>query len=136
YGLITQPMFFYDLEPLPGSIAAVEALKILGHDVNILTAPASDHCATEKLLWLKKYFPFINHKNVHITHRKELLHGDVLIDDRSKNCLEYQAAHPEALVICFEYPYNQDLKNHPSIKIAGRWDDTTTAWTEACRLIQ
>lgn len=136
YKYITQPMFFYDLEPLPGSVTAVEALQVLGHDVNILTAPASDHCATEKLLWLKKYFPFINHKNVHITHRKDLLMGDVLIDDRGKNCEEYQAAHPNALVLAFEYPYNAYLKTHSTIKIVGSWDDTTTAWHNALKEIQ
>lgn len=135
YGVIQQPMFFYDLNPLPGSQAAVEALKILGHDVNILTSPASDHCATEKLLWMKKHFPFINHKNIHITHRKDLFRGDVLIDDRPKNCEEYQKAHPEALVIAFEYPYNTHLQNHPTIKVAGKWDDTATAWSKAIELI-
>lgn len=136
YSLITQPMFFYDLEPLPGSQAAVEALQIIGHDVNILTAPASDHCATEKLLWLKKHFPFVNHKNVHITHRKDLLRGDVLIDDRSKNCFEFQAANPDALVLAFGYPYNNDLKNHKTIKVVGSWDDTVDAWTKACEEIR
>lgn len=136
YKFITQPMFFYDLEPLPGSQAAVEALQIMGHDVNILTAPASDHCATEKLLWLKKYFPFVNHKNIHITHRKDLLRGDVLIDDRSKNCLEFQAANPDALVMAFGYEYNTDLYNHPTIKVIGRWEDTETAWERACKEIQ
>lgn len=136
YKMIQKPMFFYDLEPLPGSVDAVQSLVDDGHDVGFLTAPASADSAREKILWVEKHFPFINHKQITLTHRKHQVKGDVFFDDKGSGVEEYQKQHPEALVLTIEYPYNSYLKTHPTIKTVGRWDDTKMAWDEALRLIK
>ena len=41
--------------------------------------------ATDKRYWIEKYFGNIFHKKLIQTHRKDLLAGDYLIDDRKKN---------------------------------------------------
>jgi 5'-nucleotidase len=136
YQMIQKPMFFYDLEPLPGSQNAVKALQDMGHDVNFLTSPASPHSAMEKLLWIEKHFPFVNHKNVILTHQKHLVNGDVFIDDKGAGVEEYQKHHPNALVLTIGYPFNEYLRNHKTIKTIGQWDNTAEAWFNAVEEIE
>lgn len=80
------PGLFTLMEPAPG---AVEAAQLLAKhfDVYILsTSPWNNPtAASDKIEWVKKYMNSIFHKRVIITHHKELLLGDYLIDDRSKN---------------------------------------------------
>ena len=88
------PNFFIDLEPIEGSI---EAYKILEEhfDVYFLTtAPWSNPRALmEKVEWVKKYFPSA-YKNIIFSHHKNLLYGDYLIDDSTKNgAAEFKGEH-------------------------------------------
>jgi len=77
---------FQSLEPIPGAIAAVRALIAMGHDVFIATtAPWDNPMAwTAKRLWIEAHLPEMK-KRVFMTHRKDMLMGDYLIDDRTAN---------------------------------------------------
>lgn len=84
------PGIFSLMEPMPGAIEAVNALKD-DYEVYILsTAPWLNPSAwSDKVAWVQKYFgqgkenPF--YKRLIITHNKHLNSGDILIDDRPKN---------------------------------------------------
>jgi 5'(3')-deoxyribonucleotidase len=41
--------------------------------------------ASDKRFWIEDHFGNLFHKKMFITHRKDLLMGDYLIDDRTKN---------------------------------------------------
>ena len=41
--------------------------------------------STDKRYWIERYFGDLFHKKLILTHRKDLLRGDYLIDDRLKN---------------------------------------------------
>jgi len=73
---------FSKIEPIPGAIEAVKTLINEGHDVFIAsTAPwANPEAWKHKRLWIEKYLPELE-KKVFLTHRKDLLIGDMLIDD-------------------------------------------------------
>lgn len=73
---------FSKIEPIPGAIDAVKTLINNGHDVFIAsTAPwANPEAWKHKRLWIEKYLPELE-KKVFLTHRKDLLIGDMLIDD-------------------------------------------------------
>lgn len=83
------PGLFQKMKPIPG---AIEAARLLAkhYDVYILsTSPWNNPtAASDKIAWVKRYMDDIFHKRVIITHHKELLIGDYLIDDRSKNGAE------------------------------------------------
>ena len=50
------------------------------------TAPWKNPSAwSDKVKWVTKYFDDVFHKRMIITHRKDLVEGDYLIDDRGKN---------------------------------------------------
>lgn len=80
------PGIFSLMEPANGAIETVHLLS-KHFDVYILsTSPWNNPtAASDKIEWVKKYFSDIFHKRVILTHRKDLVMGDYLIDDRGKN---------------------------------------------------
>lgn len=80
------PGIFSLMLPIEG---AVKAAKILSkhYDVFILsTAPWKNPSAwSDKRTWITKYFHGIFYKKIILTHRKDLIMGDYLIDDRPNN---------------------------------------------------
>jgi 5'(3')-deoxyribonucleotidase len=80
------PGLFALMDPMPGAIEAVQLLA-KHYDVYILsTSPwGNTTAASDKIEWVKKHMNGVFHKRVILTHHKELLMGDFLIDDRGKN---------------------------------------------------
>lgn len=77
--------FFVGLEPIEGAIEAITALKALGHEIYILTAPSvfNPLSYTEKRLSIEKLLGFEACYSLIICNDKSLLKGDILIDDRT-----------------------------------------------------
>ncbi len=80
------PGIFSLMEPIAGA-AEVVRLLARNYDVFILTTSPWNNptAASDKVQWVKKYLDDVFHKRLIITHRKDLLEGDYLIDDRGKN---------------------------------------------------
>ena len=80
------PGIFALMDPMPGSIEAVHRLAKL-YDVYILsTAPWKNPSAwADKVSWVTKYLDDVLHKRLILSHQKDLLKGDYLIDDRPKH---------------------------------------------------
>ncbi len=80
------PGIFAQMDPVPGA-AEVVRLLARNYDVFILTTSPWNNptAASDKIEWVKKHLDDVFHKRVIITHRKDLLDGDYLIDDREKN---------------------------------------------------
>jgi 5'(3')-deoxyribonucleotidase len=79
---------FRNPNPISGSIEAVKQLYESGkYEMFIATAApwGNPEAATDKRYWIEKYFGNIFHKKMFVTHRKDLLMGDYLIDDRTAN---------------------------------------------------
>ena len=72
---------FRDLDLVPG---ARDALIRLNHDFDIFIATTPPWSRpdvwTHKREWLEEHFPWLKRKLI-FTHRKDLLIGDILIDD-------------------------------------------------------
>ena len=80
------PNLFSLMDPVPGAIEAVHELA-KHYDVFILsTAPWNNPSAwSDKLNWVKKYLGKVFYKRIILSHRKDLIMGDYLIDDRPKH---------------------------------------------------
>lgn len=76
---------FLDAKPIPYALEAISVLERY-YDVYILsTAPWHNiHSWSQKRIWVEKYLPSM-YKKLILTHHKEQLIGDYLIDDRTKN---------------------------------------------------
>lgn len=85
---------FRNAQPIAGAIDAIRELE-KHYDVYILsTAPWNNvHAWTQKRLWVDQYLPSM-HKKLILTHHKNLVKGDYLIDDRLKNgAAEFEGEH-------------------------------------------
>ena len=80
------PGIFAMMDPMPEAINAVHRL-VAKYDVYILsTAPWNNPSAwADKVSWVSKYLDDVLHKRLILSHQKDLLKGDYLIDDRHKH---------------------------------------------------
>jgi len=79
---------FRNPPPIEGAIEAVNKLAESGkYELFIATsAPwGNPMSAMDKRFWIEEHFGNLFHKKMFVTHRKDLLMGDYLIDDRVKN---------------------------------------------------
>lgn len=106
------------LLPKNGAIRVVNTLIDKGYDIYIVTdSPMSEfnedgyfesNPADEKRMWLKTHFPRIPLNHLIITSEKWMVQGDILIDDKPATVEKFQALGRK--VICFDMPYNRDIK--------------------------
>lgn len=77
---------FLEMEPIPGSIYSVNVLKEF-YEIYFLSTPMWNvpDSFGDKRIWLENHFGDFAHKRLILTHRKDLNHGDFLIDDRKTN---------------------------------------------------
>ena len=109
---------FRNPKPIDGAIEAVKKLHESGkYELFIATsAPWGNPMSlSDKRFWIEDYFGEIFHKRVFTTHRKDLLMGDYLIDDRLKN----GAGEFSGELLRFGYDWENDFlpNEYPS------WDD-------------
>ena len=89
------PGLFSKMKEIDG---AINGFKFLAEhfDTYILsTAPWNNPSAwRDKLLWVKEHLGEVVHKRLILSHHKDLLRGDYLIDDSTKNGVsEFQGTH-------------------------------------------
>jgi 5'(3')-deoxyribonucleotidase len=121
YKYLGDPGFFLHLDPIPGALEGLRGLIQRGHDVVIATACEYGHA--DKRLWLKRHLPELPHQNIVFIERKELIPGDVFIDDRLENLEKWSEANGMCGdPICFDAPYN---RSWGGIR-AKSWDEIIT----------
>jgi len=118
--------FFLDLPPMPGAVKYFQKLLDDGYDVVIVTQPPrkADYAIAEKRQWIQQRFPNYDLSNMVFCHRKNLIRGDLLIDDRPSHLLEWNAVNPKGIIATIEHPYNKE------VKVDVRFQDRHTAWKE------
>ena len=85
YGVTYEPGFWSSIKPMPGAAEALKHFMDEGHEVYIVTATEIEHVEEKMKGLLFRYFPFLSWNQVIITGRKQLIRGDVLIDDGIHN---------------------------------------------------
>ena len=79
---------FRNAPPIENAVEAVKKLHESGkYDLFIATTVpwGNPMAASDKRFWIEDHFGNLFHKKLFTTHRKDLLIGDYLIDDRLKN---------------------------------------------------
>ena len=84
----TIPHIFRNLQPIKDAVSSVQ--KLLNSDKYeiyfLSTAPWNNPSAwTDKRHWLEEQFGECVNRKLILTHRKDLMRGDILIDDRPNN---------------------------------------------------
>jgi len=74
--------FFFNNKPVEGAINAFKALHAK-YDCYIVSTPvwSNPYCWMEKRLWVEKHLGMEANKRLILTHHKNLVKGDYIIDD-------------------------------------------------------
>ncbi|MDO4501086.1 MAG: zinc-ribbon domain-containing protein [Erysipelotrichaceae bacterium] len=103
-------------EAVPEKAGSVSALKNLieskDYDVYIISACGSNEELEEKFKWFDKYLPEFNKNRIIRCKEKDLISGDVLIDDCLDN-LDNVAPYMKGIVM--DMPFNKENKKYPRI---------------------
>lgn len=111
--------FWDTVEPVPGAAEALKHFMDEGHDVYIVTATEYEHVAEKMKGVLFRYFPFVSWDQVIITSRKQLIRGDVLIDDGIHNL---EGGEYRKILVTAPYNKNYDAEANGMIRVNG-WDE-------------
>ncbi len=124
-----------ELRPIPGAAAAVEALRLAGHDIHVVTSPMPD-CPTwtyERELWLRDYMGIERKRVIHASN-KNLVAGDVLVDDNWDNVRGWVTAQPDVgdaprrpYGVLVDAPYNRRPLHGRVVRVAGITDFATSS---------
>jgi len=85
YAVPLEKGFWKTVEPIPGAAEAIQRFMAAGHEVFIVTATPYESVTEKMTDVLFRYFPFLSWKQLIITSRKQMIRGDVLIDDGIHN---------------------------------------------------
>lgn len=111
--------FWDTVEPVPGAAEALKHLMDEGHQVYIVTATEYEHVAEKMKGVLFRYFPFISWEQVIITCRKQMIRGDVLIDDGVHNL---EGGEYKKILVTAPYNRDYDAEANGMIRV-NSWDE-------------
>ena len=105
WGPIRYAGFWDKVKPYPEAIGVIKRLIDEGHEVFVVTAsffiPSLSKKINTSIDWFHNY-QYINPNNIIITQRKDMINGDVLIDDGLHNCKAFPGK-----VVLYNQPWNQ-----------------------------
>lgn len=111
--------FWETVEPVPGAAEGLKHLMDEGHEVYIVTATEYEHVAEKMKGVLFRYFPFISWEQVIITCRKQMIRGDVLIDDGVHNL---EGGEYKKILVTAPYNRDYDAEANGMIRVHS-WDE-------------
>lgn len=85
YGALLDESLWDAVRPLPGAVKYLKKIIDDGNEVFIVTASHPDSISMKMNKVLFRYFPYLTYQNVIITSRKQMILGDILIDDAPHN---------------------------------------------------
>lgn len=96
--------FWMTVEPFEGAAEVLQKLIEDGHDIYVVTASHYKGLKGKLENALFRFYPFIKRKNVIVSYFKQMIDGDILIDDGVHNLIggNYEK-------ILMDAPYNRDF---------------------------
>jgi 5'-nucleotidase len=122
--IIENPGFFRSLPPLPGAVDALkQVLKDDRYETIIVTQPPrkSDYAIKEKREWILDHIHDFDLENFIFAHKKYLIRGDLLFDDKPSHLKEWKMYNPSGKTAIMRYKYNQNEKADISLHPEDGW---------------
>lgn len=112
YGILDEPGFFFNMEPMPGAVKYFQKLVDDGYRVLIVTQPPrrAEMAVRDKRRWVSKYFKNYDLMNMFFCHHKEQIRGDVLFDDKPAHLEKWKQVNPDGLTATLDWKYNTKSK--------------------------
>ena len=118
--------FFLNLPPMAGAIKALAEMEAAGLALMVCSTPiSSPYCAQEKIDWIAKHLGVHWIPRLVLTHTKNLIKGDILIDDKPFAHKKIKQVDPTVInaewrQVIFDAPYNRSHSEAPRLY---RWRD-------------
>jgi len=109
--------FFYSATPIQDSIASVRKLNVVYEVYIVSSAIQFPLSLVEKINWLSKHFPFISWKQIVFCGTKNIVYGDIMIDDHFANLDIFKGQ-----TILFTQPHNIDKHAGNHIRV-NNWKE-------------
>lgn len=118
YGVLQEDEIWKNLTPIPGAQEYLQRLYDEGHELYMVTATDYRTCCV-KIERILEMFPFLDESHIIITQNKQMVMGDVLIDDGPHNLIGGNYFR-----ILFDQPHNRgiDEKKYGMYRAVG-WDE-------------
>lgn len=125
YKILDEEGFFYNMEPMPGAVENLQ--KLLDDDrfdVVIVTQPPrrADRAVKDKRRWIRKYFPKFDLSNVIFCHRKELIKGDLIFDDKPTHLINWRKNNPRGILATLDWKFTT-IPTHFKGSLENGWDE-------------
>jgi len=101
FGVLKDPSIWLRLKPIPGSQKYLRMLHNEGYESYIVTATELSTCNV-KVMRLLHLYPFLDVQHVIIAHNKQMIKGDVLVDNYENNLIGGDYSK-----IIFDRPHNR-----------------------------
>ena len=124
YAVPMEPGFWKTVEPVPGAAEALQKFMAAGHSVYIVTATPHESVPEKMNDLLFHYFPFLTWNQVIITANKQMIRGDVLIDDGVHNL---EGGLYKKILMTAPHNRNYDAEANGMIRVSN--------WTEIEKII-
>jgi 5'-nucleotidase len=114
---VNTPGFFRGMPLMTNS---QRVLKRLNENYEVIvTSMATEFpiSLTDKQLWLEEHYPFISWKQLVFCGRKELINGDLMIDDHFKNLDNFSGE-----TLLFTQPHNMNVTETRHTRV-GSWTE-------------
>jgi 5'(3')-deoxyribonucleotidase len=123
--MMGQPWFWRTMPPIPCAYAGISGLRSAGHEVIFATAP--NYLCKEwwrwRAEWLERRFN-AKRGDCIAAERKELIVGDLLIDDKPANVEAWISAHPQKHALLYSHGYNKAASVGHECRVHDfTWDD-------------
>lgn len=102
---------------IPGARETLDKLIAEEHEVFIVTASSMNTIGKKWREVISKFLPMIRQENIIVTHRKDLINGDVLIDDAPFN---FDGG--DYFCILFDAPHNRGEESSGFVRVSN-WDE-------------
>lgn len=103
YGVLQEDEVWANLTPMPGAQEYLKRLYDEGHELYMVTATDYRTCRV-KIERILELFPFLDTNHIIIAHNKQMIRGDVLIDDGPHNLI-----NGPYFRILFDQPHNRGI---------------------------
>lgn len=102
YAPLYDEAFWARVKPIPGAAEVLDRLIRDGNEIFVVTTSNYTTLKTKMEDVLFKYYPFLDWRNVIVATHKQMVRGDVLIDDGPHNLVGGEYAK-----ILFDAPHNR-----------------------------
>lgn len=125
--VLSVPSFWNHVNPKAGAVAYIEKLKSEGHSIFVVTSSHYTTIYPKMKSVLFRYFPSLTWDDVIVTSHKQMISGDVLIDDGAHNLIG-----GNYVKILMDMPHNHSFDTEKYGMVRAK--DWKEVYDEVCKL--